>query len=236
MKRIFRRRRRWLPAPCHLCSRDTTVPHGLCPACEREWRALTGRPRCPGCGLLMPGADGEEAMPCGACRRRPRAFDAAIAAVDLEASARHLVHRLKYHHDFSVLSLLSDTLLQAVRDTQAPPWPQALVPMPVHPARRRRRGFNQAQLLARELGRALGIPVCDRAVRRVRDTGSLTALDAAARRRALRGAFEADGPLPARVAIVDDVLTTGASAEALTVALRRAGAEQVSVWTVARTP
>jgi len=159
-----------------------------------------------------------------------------VAAVDLDASAHHLIHRLKCHHDFSVLAVLSDTLLGAVRNAWVPPWPEALLPMPVHPAQRRRRGFNQAQLLARELGRALGIPVCDRGVRRLRNTGSLTEQDAAARRRTLRGAFETGGTLPGRVAIVDDVLTTGASAEALTVALRRAGARQVSVWTVARTP
>lgn len=237
MKRISPRKRRWLPAPCHLCNRDTTEPHGLCPDCEREWRALAGQPRCPGCGLPMPLACDDGTAPrCGACRRRPRRFDSVVTAVDLDATARHLVHRLKYHHDFSVLALLADTLLEAVRYTAEPPWPAALVPMPVHPAQRRRRGFNQAQLLARELGRALDIPVLDRAVRRVRDTGSLTALDAAGRRRALRGAFEADAALPGRVAIVDDVLTTGASAEALTAVARRAGAQEVSVWTVARTP
>ncbi|MFO7583031.1 ComF family protein [Guyparkeria sp.] len=161
-----------------------------------------------------------------------------MAAVDLEPPVRHLVHRLKYHQDFSVLTLLRDTLAHAVvadvGGGGAPP--EAIVPMPQHPAQHRRRGFNQARLLAAGPGRALGLPILPRAACRLRDTGSLTTLTAAERNRVLRNAFEADGPLPERVAIVDDVLTTGASAEALTRALRRAGVSHVSVWALARTP
>ncbi|MGM0516455.1 MAG: ComF family protein [Pseudomonadota bacterium] len=226
-----------MPAPCHLCNRDTLDGAGLCPACRREWRALAGRSRCPGCGLAMPReSHAEGPMRCGACRRRPRAFDGVVAAVDLDPSVRHVIHRLKYHHDFSVLPLLEETLIETVLAQAGDFRPEALVPMPVHPAQRRRRGFNQAQLLAGALGRALGVPVAEGEARRVRDAGSLAALDAAARRRALRGAFEVSGSLPGRVAIVDDVLTTGASAEALTLALRRAGVREVAVWVVARTP
>jgi ComF family protein len=237
MKRIFPRRRRWLPAPCHLCNRDTLEGSGLCPACRREWRALAGRSRCPGCGLAMPGeSQAQGPSLCGACRRRPRVFDGVVAAVDLDASVRHVIHRLKYHHDFSVLPLLEETLVESVLAQAGAFRPEALLPMPVHPAQRRRRGFNQARLLAEALGRALDVPVIEGVARRVRDTGSLAALDAAARRRALRGAFAVNGVLPARVAIVDDVLTTGASAEALTRALRRAGVREVVVWVVARTP
>ena len=237
MKRISPLRCRWLPAPCHLCTRDTVEPHGLCPACWREWQALLGRPRCPGCGAANDHeADGR--LRCGRCLRQPRGFDAAVAAVDLEPPVRHLVHRLKYHHDFSVLTLLRDTLTQAVlADVDAGgPVPEAIVPMPQHPAQHGRRGFNQARLLADGPGRALDRPVLPGAARRLRDTGSLTALSATERKRVLRDAFEAGDPLPERVAIVDDVLTTGASSEALTRALRHAGVAHVTVWALARTP
>lgn len=131
------------------------------------------------------------------------------------------------------MPLLVATLLAGVQE-EAPP--DALVPMPLHPSRRRQRGFNQAVLLARGAARPLGLPVRDRDVRRVRDTGSLTDLPAASRRRALKGAFVVAKALPAHVAIVDDVMTTGASAESLTRVLKAAGVERVDVWTLARTP
>ncbi len=230
-------RRRWLPAPCHLCGRDTVESHGLCPACWREWLALAGRNRCPGCGVAHD-HESDDRSRCGRCLRRPRGFDSVVAAVDLDPSVRHLIHRLKYHHDFSVLTLLRDALTAAVvADLDAGgALPEAIVPMPQHPGQYRRRGFNQARLLAAGPAAALGLPVLPRAAARRKDTGSLTALSASERKRVLRDVFEAGGSLPERVAIVDDVLTTGASSEALTRALRRAGVAQVSVWALARTP
>ncbi|KTG16912.1 hypothetical protein AUR63_02340 [Guyparkeria sp. XI15] len=175
-------------------------------------------------------------MTCGACSARPWPFDGVVSAVDLAPSVRELVHRLKYGQDFSVLPLMQETLVDAVRGSPAFVLPDALVPMPLHPAQRRRRGFNQAWLLADGLRRALDRPILKRGVRRVRDTGSLTMQSSRDRRRALKGAFAADTELPRRVAIVDDVLTTGASARALATELRRGGAESVAVWSLARTP
>ncbi len=232
------RRRRWFDAPCHLCRLDTVESDGLCPDCGREWRAALGRPRCRACGLVLPGDPDERAVgeTCAACVGRPTPFERVIAAVDLDASARALIHRLKYRQDFSVVPLLQATLVEAVMAAGAAADVDALVAMPLHPRQRRRRGFNQSWLLAQGVARATGLPPIHRGVRRVRDTGSLTALSASARRKALRGAFEAVGPLPGRVAIVDDVLTTGSSAAALAAELRLAGVESVSVWALARTP
>ncbi len=233
MERIPLGRRRWFAAPCHLCNQDTLGSTGLCPSCENEWQALLGWPRCPGCATAHAGAGLGGGERCGQCAVRARPFDRAVAAVDLDPSARHLLHRLKYHQDFSTLPLLVATLLAPVNGEAAP---DAVVPMPLHPSRRRQRGFNQAELLARGVARSLRLPVHDRGVRRVRDTGSLTDLAAASRRRVLKGAFVADGALPAHVAIVDDVMTTGSSAAALTRVLKEAGVERVDVWTLARTP
>ncbi|MFI9654513.1 ComF family protein [Guyparkeria sp. GHLCS8-2] len=232
------RRRRWLDAPCHFCRLDTVDPDGLCPDCRREWRAALGRPRCRACGLILAGdpVAGAGFGICAACVGRQSPFERVIAAVDLDSAVRALVHRLKYRQDFSVVPLLQATLVEAVVEQMEATRPDALVPMPLHPRQRRRRGFNQAWLLADGVARATGVPLLRRGVRRVRDTGSLTELSARARRVALRGAFVADGPMPERVAIIDDVLTTGASAEALAAALRRGGASAVSVWALARTP
>jgi len=234
MEWISPRRGRWFDAPCHLCGRDTVEPSGLCPDCLAEWRALTGWPRCASCGLALP--DASAGTTCGACAARPGPFGAVVAAVDLVPSVRELVHRLKYRQDFSVLPLLQETLRRALLDTPAEALPDALVPMPLHPTQRRRRGFNQAWLLAAGLRHAIDRPLLGSGVRRLRDTPSLTAQTARERRRALEGAFAVERIVPGRVAIVDDVLTTGASARALAAELRRGGAESVAVWTLARTP
>ena len=234
MKWILPRRGRWFDAPCHLCRRDTAHPAGLCGDCLAEWRALLDWPRCLSCGLALPDGGGGET--CGACAARPWSFDGVVAAVDLEPSVRELVHRLKYRQDFSVLPLLQATLAHAAAGAPAGTLPDALIPLPLHPAQRRRRGFNQAWLLAEGLSRAVGRPLLGRGVQRVRDTGSLTAQSARDRRRALKGAFAVEGEMPRRVAVVDDVLTTGASAGALARELRRGGAESVAVWSLARTP
>lgn len=233
MEWLIPRQGRWFEAPCHLCRRDTLDGTGLCADCLTEWRALMGWPRCLSCGQrLAAGGTG----PCGSCAARPWPFEGVVAALDLEPAVREVIHRLKYHQDFSVLPLMQATLGEALDGQPERTLPDAIVPMPLHPAQRRRRGFNQAWLLADALRRALDRPLVGRGVRRVRDTGSLTAQSARERRRTLRGAFAIDGPVPRRVAVVDDVLTTGASARALAAALRRAGAESVAVWALARTP
>ena len=234
MEWISPRRGRWFDAPCHFCRRDTIEPTGLCTDCLTEWRALLGRPRCVSCGLCLSGDDA--GTTCGRCAASPWPFDGVVAATDLESSVRELVHRLKYRQDLSVLPLLQATLIEALADIPAETLPEALVPMPLHPAQRRRRGFNQAWLLADGLRRALDRPILGRGVQRVRDTGSLTIQSSRDRRRALKGAFAVDRVVPRRVAIVDDVLTTGASARALATELRRGGAESVAVWSLARTP
>ena len=234
MKWISPRRGRWYDAPCHLCRRDTVDPTGLCTDCLAEWRALLGWPRCASCGLALPSRDG--GTTCGACSARPWPFDGVVAAVDLEPSVRELVHRLKYGQDFSVLPLLQETLADALNGKPPQELPDALVPMPMHPRQRRRRGFNQAWLLADGLRRTVDRPLIGRGVRRVRDTGTLTDRSARERRRALKGAFNVEGVVPRRVAIVDDVLTTGASARALAAELRHGGAASVLVWSLARTP
>jgi ComF family protein len=109
------------------------------------------------------------------------------------------------------------------------------VPVPLHPAREAQRGYNQAREIAMFAAELTGIPLEDRIACRPRATVEQTALPAAARRRNLRGAFEIRASsVPLRVAIVDDVLTTGATAEALALALRRAGCRHVEVWAVAR--
>lgn len=114
----------------------------------------------------------------------------------------------------------------------------ALVPVPLHPARLRQRGYDQTLELARQLARELDVPLYPRALRRVRATHAQSDLHAAARRRNVRGAFalRAGVALPAHVALFDDVMTTGATLAECTRLLQRHGVQCVDVWALARVP
>ena len=116
--------------------------------------------------------------------------------------------------------------------------PQALLVVPLHKNRLRQRGYNQALELARPMARALAMPLCLDALRRVRSTHAQTELDAHARRRNVRGAFALlDGAaLPAHVAVLDDVMTTGATLAECARVLKRAGVQTVDAWALARAP
>lgn len=115
------------------------------------------------------------------------------------------------------------------------PLPAALLPVPLHPVRERQRGFNQAEAIARVTAAELRIPLLTGVVRRRRDTPAQSGLDLAARQRNLQGAFTVCGPLPAHVALIDDVITTGSTMAAMATVLRRHGVARVDAWAVART-
>ncbi len=212
--------------PCLLCGGGC---HGapLCPACLGELPRLPAA-RCPLCALPTP--TGEV---CGACLKRPPAFDGCQAVFVYAFPADVLVQRLKYASELALAGFLADALAEAV---SAHPMPDRILPMPLHPRRLGERGFNQAVELGRHLAARLGIRLAPDACQRVRDTPAQVGLDLAERRRNLRGAFRCDAGLEGlRVALLDDVLTSGASLNELASAVRKAGATHVEAWVVART-
>jgi ComF family protein len=130
-------------------------------------------------------------------------------------------------------------LSQLLAETAATrPRPDALVPLPLHRARLRRRGYDQALELARPLARTLDLPLCSDLLQRVRATAPQSELSAGARRRNVQGAFavRTDGPVPGHVVLVDDVMTTGATLRAAATALKHAGVQRVEAWVCARVP
>jgi len=148
--------------------------------------------------------------------------------------------RLKYQDTLANARVLGVLLAQAVRE-RGGPLPKLLVPVPLHISRLRERGFNQSTALARYAGRMLEIPRAPRALRRIRDTPSQTALDVGERHRNVRGAFALNGPRALRklldaghIAVVDDVVTTGSTLNELRTVLLAAGVERVDLWAVAR--
>jgi ComF family protein len=144
-----------------------------------------------------------------------------------------LVADLKYHHQLHFGPLLAGILAELAQ--QAESGMQLLLPVPMRAQRLRERGFNQAAELARCLSLRLAIPWAADRLFRIRGGDQQQALKRGQRRRNVSGAFACNGVLPARVALIDDVMTTGATAEEASRMLKAAGAERVEVWTVART-
>lgn len=158
-----------------------------------------------------------------------------FAALAYEYPVDRLVQGAKFHRRLHQARALGELLGMALAARPRPqPVPELLVPVPLHARRLAERGYNQALEIARPVAERLGLVLAPSLARRVVATAAQTGLSRAARRRNLRGAFVAGGCAGRRVAIVDDVITTGSTAAALLRALRRAGAAQVEVWAVAR--
>ena len=195
---------------------------GLCPACRRALPWLDD-PRCPRCALPAP---------CAPCSARGAAYARSWAPLAHSGPARALVNALKFGGALSLADLMAAQLAAG-----APPWLAAggpLVPVPAHPARVRRRGFDQAQLLARALARrtGLGVAPCLR-----RGGPAVRQLGASRPRRVAAGRIEVAtcGPVPELATLVDDVHTTGATLDACARALRCGGAREVCALTYSRT-
>jgi ComF family protein len=185
-------------------------------------------PHCPVCAQPTP--QGEV---CGHCLKKPPQFDRTVAVFGYAFPADRLIQSLKYHEQLALAQLFAEKLYARIDQSNLP---DLLIPMPLHPAKLRARGFNQAQLIALPLARSLGRPLPTHACRRLRDTPSQTSLPWKERSNNVRGAFGCDMDLSGKhVALVDDVLTTGASLNELAAAVKKCGARQISAWVVART-
>lgn len=212
---------------CSVCGGDTPEP--ICPPCLGELPWIDGA--CAQCGLSLP-APGL----CGHCLVEPPPFERCIGAFEYRAPVSHLIGAFKYQRALHYGRLLSALLVERLR---AEPALDAdlIVPVPLHWRRRWGRGFNQAEIIGDELAHALEIPLSANALLRTEAGTPQQHLTAAERRRNLRGCFRVRGDLADRhIALVDDVVTTGATAAEITRTLLDAGAASVQVWCLARTP
>lgn len=223
------------PARCPGCAGaapEHPAATPLCAACQAQlpWMQAPG---CARCGVSLPGAG---ARICLACLRNPPAFDGAVSVWRYEGVAQEMVQALKYRGMLSLAPYLAREMARVLcgRLGEAA---HAVTAVPLHPTRLRERTFNQADALARRLADELGLPYRPDLLRRRRHTHAQPGLSREERFRNVRDAFHAE-PDPslqaARVLLVDDVLTTGATAEACAWALKRAGAAHVTVVTLAR--
>lgn len=220
-----------LPSLCAVCRRWSQGR--LCRACLGRFAQPV--PRCEGCALQMPAP-----LRCGACVRRPDApVHCTVAAVDYGFPWDGLITGFKFHRQLELAGALSSLLHEAVRRQGA--RPSLVLPVPLAAGRLRERGYNQAWELARRVARQLRVPAHARVLLRIRETAHQLGLDESDRVRNLRGAFLVDPRHAHRVrghtvALVDDVMTSGATGDEAARALRAAGAAQVHLWVLARTP
>ena len=221
--------------PCQVCG--NWDGDGLCRACRLRF-AEQQPACCPRCALPSPAG-----QVCGACLRRPPVYAACAAAVPYAFPWDRLVARLKFQAQPELAGLLADLMhraLLAPRSGMALPAVHCVLPVPLSPARLAERGYNQAWELARRLARRQGLPARADLLLRLRDTPHQVGLSRPERERNLRDAMWVDpraGSVAGQhLALVDDVLTTGGTAAAATLALQAAGAASVQVWVLARTP
>ncbi|HEX5340578.1 MAG TPA: ComF family protein [Gammaproteobacteria bacterium] len=218
------------PPVCLLCGQKNRSKRNLCSACTHglPWN----RHACPRCAAPLP--DELAGQACGHCLRHPPAWDVAASPLHYAWPLDMLIQRFKFNADLAAGRMLGDLLANFLA-ADAAPHPDCLIPVPLHPARLKERGFNQAQELAGPVARRLKIPLASRLCRRIRHTETQSKLDAKSRHRNLQGAFEVIASVAGMdVAILDDVITTGATVSALAGALREAGSARIRVWSLAR--
>jgi ComF family protein len=215
-----------LPAHCLLCNQPGMSDIDLCEACWRELpRNLLA---CVFCALPLSAA----APACAACLKKEPPFRRTLAPMQYQVPISTLVPRFKFHQDLAAGHLLAELFCRNMPNFERP---DALVPVPLHLSRLRKRGFDQALELAKMIAKRKSIPLRTDLLFRSRNTAAQSYLDASQRRKNLRNAFVASKQaMPAHIALIDDVMTTGATVKECATILLKAGVKRVDIWVMAR--
>ena len=222
------------PGTCLLCQRRSKRKLDLCHACEAALPRLeTGCLRCA-LPLLRTGV-------CGYCQLQAPSFTSVFTPYLYQFPADRMIQAFKYGGKFKHGRVLASLLAKHISKSCDPSpnfaAPDVLVPVPLHWRRQIKRGFNQAELIARALSRQLDIPINTQLISRTRYTITQEGLSRQKRQSNLRQAFTAPSDVKGlSIAVIDDVVTTGSTAEAVARCLVQAGAQQVQIWALARTP
>lgn len=216
------------PALCQLCRGPATFY--ICPAC---WQDLPSLPHsCIQCAQILPDAG----LKCGPCLNHPPAFDCVYALFPYAPPISELIIQLKFQHKLHYAHALGKLLAVAISQWYAEKQlPELIIPVPLHPSRLRERGFNQAVEIARPISRAFAIPLDKYNVMRIKPTATQSSLPATKRKKNTAGAFQSLYDYSGmRIAILDDVMTTGHTVNALSALLKKQGAVRIDIWCCAR--
>ena len=212
-----------LPKLCLLCQRY--AENYFCSQCRLELPQL--KPGCYVCGNEGPSL-------CGRCLASPPYFDRTTAAIKYADPITNLITQFKFNEKLNYLTGLSHLLLEKIKSR--PQLPELLIPVPLHKNRIKHRGFNQALLLAKKIGKELNIPVDYSSIKRIKNTTPQSQLPAKQRDKNIRGAFAATQLIPAKhIALVDDVITTGNTVNELARTIKQQQDCYIEVWALART-
>ena len=242
--------RHLLPARCLICGQVPAPDSGLCRHCTTELFQPQAQPswRCRRCGIrlirfqlagLKPSSPKDGALDCAKCIQRKPFFSQCVCAVDFNPAASNLVNQLKHQGRLTAVVPIAAAMTAAIRAHYGPTLDEidCVIPVPLHAYRLRTRGFNQAIEIAKPIGKELKLPIQNNLCVRQVNTRQQQLTGKKARQDNLRDAFSVTHPLKGkRIVIIDDVVTTGATANALSKALLLAGASRCDVWCFARTP
>jgi ComF family protein len=213
-----------LGGSCFLCrGRAASI---LCTDCDADLPRL-GAELCPRCALASPAG-----AVCGRCLTQPPAYDATCAALAYAFPADVLIQSLKFRGELALAPLLGGLLSKCLSTENI----GCIIPVPLSPARLRARGFNQALEIARSVAAATRARLAPELCERSRETGAQMELPLKERAQNVRGAFRCPTVVSGTIAVLDDVMTTGATLDEIAATLKRAGAARVVNWVVARTP
>ncbi|MDM3870709.1 double zinc ribbon domain-containing protein [Porticoccus sp. W117] len=230
LHQVLQTLRRTTPNRCLLCQYPVTSALPLCHPCQLELPWLNTH--CQHCSLPL----GTQGI-CGECLHSPPPWRQCIAAFEYTAPVKQLIIQYKQSANLAAGRTLAHLLAKAVQLNAEPPLPQLLLPVPMHWRGQLARGFNQSYDLARMLSTQLGIAASCRHLRKRHHTQTQHTLPRKQRQRNLHGQFEIRKSVSGkRIALIDDVMTTGSTARAIAGLLVKEGAEQVDIWCVARTP
>jgi ComF family protein len=215
-----------LPKLCVLCNQYHKGSFAACTTCI-QWLPKLNIP-CQQCAYPLPDT---HFLTCGHCIKNPPHFDRTYIAYPFVEPLRGLLHQFKYHQALYLTSLLCHLMQQTLTTTPA----QCLIPVPLHPKRLRARGYNQAQLLGRTLAKHLNLPFEYKKCRKIINTAPQASLNGMERQKNIQNAFEVTSMPYEHVILIDDLLTTGATANELACTLKNIGVKRVDLWCCART-
>lgn len=228
--RWLRNAQHWWPSRCVLCRGRAQPGLDICKPCAGD--LPVNDTACPRCALPLRASPFD--LLCGRCQKRSPKFDASVVPYLYAYPLDHLIQRLKFGNHVSCGRVCGTLVARALLERNAR-LPDLIVPVPLGTRRYRHRGYNQAHEIARAISGIVQVPVrCD-LLTRIRETSEQVGLKRKERHRNVRGAFEVTRELGGkRIAIVDDVVTTGSTVNEIARVLRRAGAVHIEVWAVAR--
>lgn len=222
-----------LPHHCLLCNKISHLDKDLCQTC---WLTLPwSLSACHQCGRALEIAH-TEPLCCGECLKHPPHYDTTITPLLYQDTIIPLITKLKFYNNLSAARLLGELITErALANTPTTALPTLLIPVPLHPKRLRHRGYNQAILIAKHIAKLTQIPMNHTLCQRVRHTPPQSKTSALTRRSNIVGAFKMKKSCLAKhVALIDDVMTTGATVDGLSHLLKQHGVEKISIWCAAR--